>query len=195
MTLLPWRGAFIRLIPFLVAGILIAIAAFLFIRSDKDRGNRSSLPEIVPGEGVKLKEVRYRQDDPDRGLKWALDAAEVVFSEENEKVFFKDFLLNLEPAERGAVRLTGKDGEYDRRRGIIILKGVVEAESKDGYRIVTQDVTINERARRAESDAPVRAWGPFFTVEGTGLYADLETRTFKLRKDVVTTVLAKGSSR
>jgi LPS export ABC transporter protein LptC len=195
MSLLPWRGAFIRLVPFLVAGILIAIAAFLLVGSDKDRGNRSSLPEIAPGEGVKLKEVRYRQDDPDRGLKWALDAAEVVFSEDDEKVLFKDFLLNLEPAERGAVRLTGKEGEYDRRRGIIFLKGVVEAESKDGYRIVTQDVTINEKAKRAESDSLVRAWGPFFTIEGKGLYADLETRTFKLKEDVLTTLLGKGSSR
>jgi LPS export ABC transporter protein LptC len=175
-------------------GFLIALAAFFLARSGKDSEDRSSLPELVPGEGVKLKEVRYRQDDPDRGLKWALDASEVLFSDDNDRVFFKNFVLRLEPVSRPPMRLTGGEGEYIRKTGIIMLKGQVEGVSDDGYRIITEGVTIEEKTKRARSDSPVKAWGPFFTIQGNGLFVDLEEEIFRINKEVTTIVKGKTAT-
>jgi len=181
-------GGLSRYWPLLGAGVLIALAAFFLARSAKEPEKTSSLPEFVPGEGVKIKEVHYAQDDPDRGLKWELDAAEVLFSEDNEKVLFRDFVLRLESSERAPMKLTGKEGTYFRKQGLIVLKGQIRGQSDDGYRMSAEEVTIEEAKRKANSDGPVKVWGPFFTVEGVGFSADLENETIKINKDVTTTI-------
>ncbi len=186
-------GGIGRYWPLLGAGVLIALAAFFFARSGREPDKKTSLPEIAPGEGVKIKEVRYAQDDPERGLKWELDAKEVVFSEDSDTVLFRDFVLRLESSKRGPMKLTGKEGKYFRKKGLIALRGQIHGESSDGYRVAAEEVNIEEAKKRASSDGPVKVWGPFFAIEGVGFWVDLENETFRINRDVITTVTTRNT--
>lgn len=180
--------------PLLGLGVLLLFAASYLLKAGKDLIERpAAIEEALSGEGLKLKDMHYTQDDPDRSMKWTLDAKEVQFSEDRSSIVFHGFRLKLEPEGKATVTLTGKAGDYSRNTGVINLYGDLDAVSADGYRLITDYASFDEKARCLSSDKPVKITGPFFSVEGVGLFVDLNSRTFKVLSNV-TTVIRKGAA-
>lgn len=178
--------------PLLGVGVLLAIGASYLVGSGKAGISKSLFKGIFSEEGLKLKDIHYTQDDPEAGLKWILDAREVRFSEDRQRLSFKEFHLRLEPQDRPWFELSGKQGDYSRRTGKIRLQGDLAGRSEDGYRIYTERVLINEKLRNLRTNAKVTILGPFFTVFGQGLTVDLQAETVQILSDV-TTVVEKES--
>jgi len=174
--------------PLVGLAILLVIVAFYVLRSGKEIIQNSLIKEIVPGEGLKLKDIHFSQDDPDKGLKWVLDAKEVRFSGDRSSVYFNDFQLRVEPENRPFLRVKGKRGDYSRDSGEINLWGDLEGFSGDGYRIVTEHILINEKLRYLSTEKPVKIFGSFFSVKGRGLFIDLEKERVKIASNVTATV-------
>lgn len=145
----------------------------------------------LSGEGLNLKDIHYTHNDSDEGLKWVLDAEEVKFSGDKNSIFFQDFLLKLELRDSQWLKLKGKQGNYFRASGDINLLGNLEGFSGNGYKIETEHILINEKTGLLSTKKPVKIFGPFFSVAGKGLFADLEKKKLKILSDV-TTIFNKG---
>jgi LPS export ABC transporter protein LptC len=178
--------------PLIGLGLVVTSVAFYIIRYGGEYAQRSFLWEAISGDGAKLKEIHYTQDDPDKGLKWVLDASEVKFSEDNRSILFHDFHLKVEPEKRPYFELKGNKGDYSRDSGEINLWGDLEGFSGDGYRIVSEHLLINEKRGHVSTEKSVKIFGPFFSVAGQGLFFDLEKERLRILSDV-TTILKRES--
>ena len=172
--------------PLIGLGLLLVVVAFFLLKSGRQLFQKPLLNAISSGEGIKLKDIRYSQDDPKKGMRWVLNAREVKFSEDKKFIIFSDFHLKVEPEKRSFFTLKGNRGEYSKDTGEISLWGNLEGLSGDGYRILTEHLLINERYGHVSTDEPVKIFGPFFSVSGRGLFVDLEEERLKILSDVTT---------
>jgi LPS export ABC transporter protein LptC len=174
--------------PLLGLGLMLLVVAFYLLRFGDSGVSETIVEQITQGEGIKLQDIEYTQDDPERGMKWVLRAKEVNITKNNKFVTFSDFKLRLDPENRPSLSLKGEKGEYSRESGEIELTGGLEGVSDDGYTIRSEKVFINEKTGKMSSDEHVKIFGPFFSVEGLGFTADLKTETIKILSDVTTTI-------
>lgn len=167
--------------------ILLIIAYYLF--DARNRGIKEAIvSQLLPEEGLKLRNIHYIQHNPDEGLKWMLDAREVTFSKDQNHIFFKEFHLRLEPENRSPVDLLGQEGDYIKSLDEIQLRGKIRGVWEDGYRIDTEQLRYQQRMGTLESDDYVLISGPFFSVRGKGLHLDLEERKLKILSEVNTLI-------
>ena len=96
--------------------------------------------------------------------------------------------MKLEPENRPPFELEGRRGEYDESSGEINLHGDLRGYSHNGYRIITEHIMYKRREGYLKTEAPVKITGPFFSVEGRGLYYNLDRGTLKIDADVTTLI-------
>jgi len=179
--------------PLIGVGVLLVLVAIYVLRSGKNIFHNSVLEQVVSGEGIKLKDIHYTQDDPTKGIKWVLDAREVNFSEDRQSISFHGFRLKVQPSERRAFELTGDNGEYSRTSGEVKLWGNLEGLSGDGYKIVTERMLFNEKKGVLTNNRPVKIFGSFFSISGRGIFVDLRKKRLKILSQV-TTVVREGAA-
>jgi LPS export ABC transporter protein LptC len=112
----------------------------------------------------------------------------VAFSEDKNFMVFKDFDLVVEPEARPVIKVNGSRGEYHRLTGLITLIGNVYAENAEGYSISSERLILDEKKRTVSTELPVTMIGPFFSVEGIGLFIDLQKQTLDVHSRVITTL-------
>jgi len=186
------RISFRRQWPLFGLAVLLFVFAFYLVKPGKEIVQKAAAPKILPGEGLKLEGIHYTHADPDKGIKWVLDASEVRFSGDKTTIFFNDFRLRVEPENKPHFKLKGKKGDYSRDSGEIKLAGDLEGFSGAGYRIRTDDILINEKSGHVSTDKPVKIFGTTFSMSGKGFFMDLKNKRFKILSDVVT-IIEKGS--
>jgi len=172
-----------------LAGIaLLILVAALYIFSTPESGNKGlGLTDMVLEKGVELTEnITFTQNDPSKGVKWVLDAKGVK-SSDNQAVYSGiDFRIKLELEDGAQIELQGEKVDYDRNSGQITLRGNVSGETDDGYRLVTDHLLYREETGSLETDAPVKIYGPFFSVSGQGLDFNPEEEVLRILSDVTT---------
>lgn len=174
--------------PLFGLGLLSVVVAFYLARAASVLTVAPLLSEAFYGKGMKLAEVHYIQDDPDENTRWVVDAREVWLSEDKEVLQFHDFELKVLPQGRPWLTLVGKKGRYTQSLGEIELEGDLEGRSEDGYRILTQRVVIHEKEGQLTSEDEVRIFGPFFEIQGTGLFADVRRSLIQVLSRVTTVI-------
>jgi len=182
--------------PLLGLGALLLLVGFYLAKSGKELLKTTALlKNIVSGEGLELKDVHYRQDDPDEKVQWVLDAEEVQFSKDMKTIRFYDFKLKVEPEGEPLFKLSGKRGNYFKDSGKIELWGNLEGFYGDKYKIFTDYVLINEKIGTLTTEKPVKIVGPFFNVKGKGLFADMAKEKIKILSDVTTIINEESVTR
>ncbi len=175
--------------PLVGVGVLLLVVAFYFARAGSDFIKATAfLKDVISGEGVKLKDIHYRQDDPDEKIKWVLDAREVRFSEDRKTIQFFDFYLKVEAEGQPGFSLSGKKGVYLKDNGKVELWGDLEGLYGKEYQFFTEHVLISEKEGTVTTENPVEIIGRLFTVKGEGLFADLSEKKIKILSNVVTTL-------
>jgi len=180
--------------PLLGLGALLLIVAFYLAKSGKELVKTTALlKDMASGEGLKLKDIHYRQDDPEDKVKWVLDAEEVQLSEDKKIVRFYDFDLKVETEGRPGFKLSGKRGNYFKDSNKIELWGNLKGFYGNNYEIFTEYLLVSDNLGRLSTDRPVKISGPFFTVKGQGLFVDLANETIKILSNVTTTLKGNGN--
>jgi LPS export ABC transporter protein LptC len=174
--------------PLAGIGFLLAVVGFYFIQAQKDAIKKFVPFEVDLKQGVKLENIHYTQDDPDEKVKWVLDATEVTFTKDKRFVHFKDFRLKLKPENKPSLELKGLKGVYDKKAGTMTLNGNVRGRTDHGYNIITERAVYRQKKGDIESDDPVKITGPFFSVEGRGLYFNVEKQILVIRSRVTTSI-------
>ena len=139
-------------------------------------------------EGTRLKDIHYVQDDPAHKVKWVLDASEATLSKDQQFVTFYDFHVTLEPEGRPRVTMEGKQGEFDKRTGRLVLQGDLTGQTEDGYRFATEQAVYYHKQGYLETDKAVKISGAFFSVEGTGLFLDVGKEKVQILSNVTTLI-------
>jgi len=152
----------------------------------------SKIPRLIPGESLKILDIKYSQDYKDGGGKWELRAKEGHFFDNDQFMALKDVLLTLDSFNKTSYTIKGNEGDYFRKTGKIILKGEVLGKSATGYYIETSLLTYRQEDNEVETDEPIKIIGPFFQVKGDGLYIDLSKEKFMVKKNVYTTFNGEG---
>ena len=166
---------------------LLVIVAFFLFKVQHLGMVSSKIPQLIPGESLKISDIKYSQDYKDGGGKWELRAKEGHFFDNDQFMALKDVLLTLDSFNKTSYTIKGNEGNYFRKSGKIILKGDVLGRSATGYHIETSLLTYRQADNEVETDEPVKIIGPFFRVRGDGLYIDLSKKKFMVKKNVCTT--------
>ena len=174
--------------PILGLGILLALASFYLIKSGKKVIRETLVENIMPGEGHQATDIHYAQNNPEKGITWALEAKEMRSTGDKNSIAFNEFRLKVTPKDRALIELTGARGDYSRDSGEINLWGNLEGFSGDGFKIFTDHILINEKTRLLSSDKPVKILGPFFSVDGRGLFIDLEKESLDILANVTAVI-------
>lgn len=139
-------------------------------------------------EGFVLQDIHYTQDDPDGGVKWVLDAEEATISHDRQFISFLRFRLKLQPADRPYIEISGRRGTYNKNSGEIDLREDLQGFTGNGYNIKTEHVLYKQKDGCLKTGDPVRITGPAFSLEGSGLYVDLNREILSLGADVTAVV-------
>ena len=137
-----------------------------------------------------FKGIHIFDDNPEEGIKWVLDASEASSSLAGNHISFKNFSLKLEPENRPVIELTGISGDYNKALSEINLSGGVVVKSNNGYSVITEDLQYKQKEGILMTDKPVKITGPYFSVDGQGLYIDLNKEILSITSKVTT--LIKG---
>jgi LPS export ABC transporter protein LptC len=121
-------------------------------------------------------------------VKWVLDASEAKLSKDQQIVTFLNFHVTLEPKDRPRVTMQGKQGEYDKRTGRLVLQGDLRGQTEDGYRFTTEQAVYHHKEGYLETDRAVKISGDFFSVEGKGLFLDMGKEKLQILSDVTTLI-------
>lgn len=170
-----------------MASLLVVVTLYLF-QGRKGPAQKTVAQDKESEEGIRLKDIHYVQDHPDREVKWVLDASEAKLSKDQQFVTFLDFVVTLEPANRPHVTLQGKQGEFDKRTGRLLLQGDLIGETEDGYRFTTEQAVYHHKEGYLETDKAVKVSGAFFSVEGKGLLLDVRKETVQVLSNVTTLI-------
>lgn len=172
-----------------VAGIffLLIITAFFLFKVPHLIMVSPITSSLVPRESLKISDIKYSQDYKNDKGKWELKAKEARFFNKSQIVALKDVFLKLNSFKKTSFTIKGDEGDYFRESGEIILKGDVMGRSADGYQIETSLLIYRQKDESMETDKSIKIIGPFFEVDGDGLYVDLKRNKLKVKKNVFTT--------
>ncbi len=174
--------------PLISIGIILVVVLLFLLRAGRVTGPNSLIKDILSDDGLRLKDIHYVQDDPGKGFNWILDAVQVKISNDKKIIIFQEVNLKLDPKDGSWFKLKSNKGEYSRDTGEINLWGNVEGITSNGYRTETEHLLINERTEDLTTDKHIKIWGPFFFVEGKGLFANLQSEHIKILSHVTATV-------
>jgi LPS export ABC transporter protein LptC len=173
--------------PLVGITLLLLVAALYIFGTPKSGDEGARFTDMVLEKGVDLTEnITITQENPDKGVKWVLDAKEVKFSDNQATYSGIDFRVRLELEDGAKVELKGERGDYDANSGEITLRGNVNGQTEDGYRFVTDHLLYREKKGSLDTDAPVKIFGPFFSVSGQGLDFNQEEEVLRILADVTT---------
>ena len=174
--------------PLVAMGFLIASVTIFLLQARKPSVNQTVAQGKESEEGVKLKDIHYVQDDPVHKVKWTLDSSEAKLSKDQQVVTFLNFHLTLEPENKPRLTVQGKQGEFDKRTGRLVLQGDLMGETQDGYRFTTEQAVYNHKQGYLETDKAVKISGALFSVEGKGLFLDVGKEKMQILSNATTTI-------
>ncbi len=169
-------------------GFLIAAVTVFLFQARKEPVQQSAPQDKEAGEGIRLKDIHYVQDDPAHKVKWALDASEATLSKDQQVVTFMNFHLTLQPENKPRVTVQGKQGEFDKRTGRLLLQGDLMGETDDGFRFATEQAVYDHKQGCLETDRVVKISGALFSIEGKGLFLDVGKEKMQILSNATTLI-------
>ena len=170
-----------------MAFLLAAMTVYLF-QARMQPVEQKAAQDKESEEGIRLKDIHYVQDDPAHKVKWELDASEAKLSKDQQFVTFANFHVTLKPENKPVVTVQGKQGEFDKRTGLLVLQGDLAGETEDGYRFTTEQAVYHHKEGYLETDKAVKISGTFFTIEGKGLLLDLGKENLQILSNATTLI-------
>ena len=169
-------------------GCLIAAMTIYLSQAHREPVEQKAAQDKESEEGIRLKDIHYVQDDPAHNVKWSLDASEAKLSKDQQFITFVNFNLTLKPENKPTVAVQGKQGEFDKRTGRLVLQGDLTGETEDGYRFTTEQAVYHHKEGYLETDKAVKISGTFFSIDGKGLFLDLGKEKLQILSNATTLI-------
>ena len=173
-------------------GLLVIVVLFYILKGQMDFSPDSIIKGMIPKEGIQLENIHFTQDSPDDRMKWILDARNARFSEDRNFISFKDFRIRLKSEKKPFMELTGRSGDYNKSAGSLNLQGDLRGDTEDGYSVKTDHLLYEHGEGILKSDKHVQITGPFFSLEGVGIFFNLEKETLTIKAKVTAVINKEG---
>lgn len=173
----------IRLLSFVLPTCVGALAAILALAPFTLAGELSFVLDKdsvdVARERMRVTEAVYRGEDS-QGRPFSLKAGYAVQKSSRDPVVeLKDLSARLLLGD-GPAQIRANTGSYDMDRESVRVTGPIQAETSGGYRLSTNNVTVDLKERTLVSDDPVDGRTNIGTFRADNLQADLKERTVTL---------------
>ena len=179
-------GSHDRLVAFLAKGLPAAIglvAAVMILVPLSPRGEISFLLDrkkvAITSQRVAVDEAMYRGQD-DKGRPFSLTAGRAVQASSGTPVVEMDDLVAAIEMANGPAELRANKGSYNYDTEQVAVSGPVNFTAADGYSMVTSNVAVDLKTRRAVGSGGVSGAVPAGTFRADRIVADLEARTVAL---------------
>lgn len=161
-------------------GILAAFLVFMPLRGSGDVSFLLDKNKVeVARERLRLRAAIYRGEDQ-HGRPFLLTAQSATQKSSSDAVVqLKELYGEINLAD-GEANLRADQGLYDMNRDRVEIGGGVQFESARGYRVQTDDATIDLKAQQLTSNAPVRGTLPRGTFTADRMRADIARRVVRL---------------
>ncbi len=170
-------GAVLALAPFTMSGEL----SFVLDKNTVD----------VAKERMRVTEALYRGEDS-QGRPFSIKAGSAVQKSSREAVVeLKDLSARILLAD-GPAQIRAGQGRYDMDREDVMVPGTVQVESAGGYRLTTNNVTVDLKSRTLQSDAPVEGRTNIGTFRADMLKANMNERTVTLDGNAKLRIVQNG---
>lgn len=133
----------------------------------------------VARERLRVQSATYRGED-DKGQPFALAAGSAVQKSSAEPIVKLDDLSARIGLTDGPASIVARHGHYDMDRQQVTVDGPVRVDSSGGYRLETQNSTLDLKTRTLKSGGAVTGMVPQGTFSADQLNADLETHVVRL---------------
>lgn len=179
-------GSHDRLIGFLAKALPAAIglvAAIMILAPLSPRGEISFLLDrnkvAITSQRIEVERAMYRGQDS-QGRPFVLTAGKAVqASAELPVVQMEDLVARMELSD-GPAELQAQEGAYNFDTERVAVQGPVNFKAADGYRMVTNNVDIDLKTRKAVGSGGVEGAVPTGSFSADRIVADLGERTVAL---------------
>lgn len=133
----------------------------------------------VAHERLKVQSATYRGDD-DRGQPFSLMAGSAVQKSSNEPIVRLEKLSARIGLSDGPATVVADRGHYNIDRQQVTVDGPLHVDSAGGYRLVTQNATLDLKSKTLRSGGAVTGTVPQGTFSGDQMNVDLENHIVRL---------------
>ncbi len=181
------RDRRIRLLAVVLPGLVGVVTAAMVVGPLFARGEISFLLDrtkvAMTRERVRVADAMYRGED-NQGRPFTVTAGNAVKVSIKEPVIRMDQLAARIRLSDGPAELTAARGAYNYDTEQVSAEGPVSFSAADGYRMTTQNVTIDLKTRRASGTGGVSGAIPSGTFSADRVSADLDSRALYLDGNV-----------
>lgn len=182
-----WHDRKIRLLAVVLPGALGMVAAAMMIGPLFTHGEISFLLDrnkvAVTTDRLRVANAMYRGEDRD-GRPFTVTAGSAVQTSAKEPVVRMEQLSARILLSDGPAELLATHGAYNYQTDAVEATGPVSLTGADGYRISTQNVAIDLRAKRITGSGGVSGSIPSGTFSADRISADIEARAIYLDGNV-----------
>lgn len=172
----------VALSSFVVLSIVsLAVLVFIYYRAGKEPKAAFEQDERVE---VTVEKIRYSGTKAGR-VEWELEADAARRSKGEDLTTLDNVRVTFYAKDGTSYVLTSKEGRFREAAGEIVATGdVVIKSSGDGYTIRTGSLTFLLRNKLIKTEDKVRMTSRGTDLEGTGLLASVDQKSFRLLKGV-----------
>lgn len=182
----------LRVILPTVVGALVAVLALApFTMSGELSFVLDKNTVEVAKERMRVTEALYRGEDS-QGRPFSLKAGSAVQKSSEEAVVDLNDLSARILLEDGPAQIRAQQGRYDMDMENVRVPGPVQVESAGGYRLTTNNVTVDLKSRTLQSDEAVEGRTNIGTFRADQLIADMNARTVTLNGNAKLRIVQNG---
>lgn len=175
-----------RLVHFLARALPAAVGALLavmIIAPISPRGEISFLLDrrkvAVVDDRMQVSSAMYRGQD-DEGRSFSITAGSAIQRTKANPLIQLEQLTARIMLDDGPALLTAGNGDYNFGNEIVDIKGPINFQTSDGYRMTATNVDINLGGKLLKSRGPVEGRIPAGTFSADAISADLSERSVTL---------------
>ena len=170
----------LRIVLPILIGVLAAFVVVLPLYSGGDVSFLLDKKKVeVAKERLRVQSASYKGED-DKGQAFALTAGSAVQKSSAEPIVKLEKLTAEIGLKDGPANIVGEHGHYDMDKQQVTIDGPVRVNGSGGYRLITQDSTVDLKTRTMKSGGAVTGSVPQGTFSGNQLNADLVNHIVRL---------------
>ena len=172
--------AALRVILPVLIGVLAAFVVVLPLYAGGDVSFLLDKNKVeVAKERLRVQSATYRGED-DKGQPFALMAGSAVQKSSAEPIVKLERLSAQIGLSDGPAQIVADHGHYDMDRQQVTVDGPVRVDSSGGYRLETQNSTVDLKSKTLKSGGAVTGTVPQGTFSANQMNADLEGHIVRL---------------
>ena len=172
--------AALRVVLPMLIGVLAAFVVVLPLYAGGDVSFLLDKNKVeVAKERLRVQSATYRGED-DKGQPFALVAGSAVQKSSAEPIVRLEQLSAQIGLKDGPARIVADHGHYDMDRQQVSIDGPVRVDSSGGYRLETQNSTVDLKTKTLKSGGAVTGTVPQGTFSADQMNADLEGHVVRL---------------